>query len=796
MALFTVYGAEGTFGDLAAATRTPTGEGFEVVSVPDWVIDAGKSIGFIGVDSETGIVVIPLASSNAGGLLAGAKLQIGQFDPATLSFTAETIPTDEGATDPRSIVYGGGCVADVKCYGGAVVSDTVVFTDGDGARHVLHNTLSGYGSWDRVADGVYPVLVFRTLTDGVWGYDAALSRTADAMAADTAEGAVAFPAKDTADISACFGSHEYHDAKGIAEMDVFPNGHVLLGQYFAGPDSDPAVTSGWVTVVGPDGDGVWQDLANYQFPMFYDPKGAVPPSAAAVPLSFAVRSVSTDPTSDDETDLRFFVCPDLFFPDAASASLSEGKAIATIARSGNIVTVTTVDDHLMAVGQFPRLSGMTGAYAVFNDTNGNAFASLRDPILTVPTSKSFTIHRVGANQVSHLPTGVPIVQQQLGACFIEMAYNAVAGTIAPVSKPCFPDTDQRNVGLVVVNPNSGDAWLQYSGNLAFASGPSPVYLKDAGTGERSNVTQQPAGVDISIEYGAVATPDFTFGATRGANGFGGMVIDPRTDAVYQLRSEVKCVLPDAPLAAGTNLFTDDAGMETAGIATDWTGFVTGVAQSAAQAHSGAGSLRLRPQGVTGAVATSVFAVPVEALQSYEASIWMKVVNAGAQSGRISFKWLDAVAATISTSAGPLVLLANGSWKKCIAAFGAPSNAVTALIVLEGLDIGAGLDLYVDDLSVTRAPGTHLPDLDFGFDDFPVTGTGVSTQKGALDATNRYIWIEVAQYNGEPACPATARPQWLGRLDMAAHLAPFTDPDIEGPTYGVLVDAGSTYGVDA
>lgn len=796
--LLRVYGRPGTFGALTGRKVSPTGETLETIGIPSWAFPVGMSIGFIKIDEETGQVIIPAASTNGGGLISGDHLGFAVFDPARKLFTYSRVPTSKGFIITNSVTFDNtvNCSPTVKCYGGATVSEATPWTPSDGEPRFVLNDTFPYGNWDIDLYGLYPaVLVLKKDAAGVWVYDEELSRTADELAAMNAAGAAAFPAAFN---SPCFlqpTGQTYHGTKGWAEEDVFPVvNHVLGGQYFAGQGGG---ASGWVFVL--DDEAV--PVVAYQFPDFYDPRGAVPPDPAAQRIGFAIRSVNVDSSSTDPTDLRFFVDPDIFSPT--------GRAITRVSRTNNYATFTTSVDHGWGIGMYARISGLAnsgGAGATDADFNDDAFTNLRSPITAVSRPLggpyTFTQRIAGVNVADHAVVGgTPLATMTTAYPIIELSYNSVAGTITPLSKPCFADVDMRSYGVASVDA-VGNLWLNERGTVAFATGPDCVYLKDPGTGERRLVTEQPIvdtatwGVD---SWNVVCEPDHKFAASAvGASLASGYQIDTVTGAVIHAGDDLRILLPDAVLERGTNLQANP-GFES--VTPNWQGFFTAtvISWSASSPRTGAKCMRITRSdaGLGNPNTYSRDMFPLVPGQSYEVECYMRTPSVGV-TGAIGILWWDGGGSPFRTDIGPVHQLPAGTWVKLRASFEVPDHAVfqtdlrqavLASMYVQAYDVpGGGTYVEVDDCYAWRAPGNHLEPIDYGLDELTAIAEGsLLTLRGAVDETRRKFWLNIEQIAntasqaahgcaaGVACCPGYTLDQWLISIEL--------DPLLYGPTQG-------------
>ncbi|MBM0275087.1 hypothetical protein [Micromonospora tarensis] len=124
-----------------------------------------------------------------------------------------------------------------------------------------------------------------------------------------------------------------------------------------------------------------------------------------------------------------------------------------------------------------------------------------------------------------------------------------------------------------------------------------------------------------------------------------------------------------PLNANPYLETDAA---------DWVALGGVVARSTAQAHEGAASLLLTPDGVTATVQARAGNVAVTAGNSYIGTAWLR--SAVARTVGMGIIWRDAGLSILSQTTGPTVSVSAGAWTYFEVAGQAPPGAVVATFV--------------------------------------------------------------------------------------------------------------------
>lgn len=132
----------------------------------------------------------------------------------------------------------------------------------------------------------------------------------------------------------------------------------------------------------------------------------------------------------------------------------------------------------------------------------------------------------------------------------------------------------------------------------------------------------------------------------------------------------------------------------------WTSWVGAVSVSTAQAFTGTRSLLVTGSG-TGPAATTLDSV-VQAGANYDVSFWVYVGRVSTAqvnitrsltcNGSTTYLWLDSDTAVVS-----------GTWTQLSGSFSIPSSCGAPKVQIYAEGSGANVDLYVDNVSVTRAP---------------------------------------------------------------------------------------------
>lgn len=130
----------------------------------------------------------------------------------------------------------------------------------------------------------------------------------------------------------------------------------------------------------------------------------------------------------------------------------------------------------------------------------------------------------------------------------------------------------------------------------------------------------------------------------------------------------------------TPTLTDTAYVDELRLSTpaSWTGNGGTVARSTVQAHEGAASLLLTPDGVSSVAQARAANVPVTAGNFYVASAWLR--STVARTAGISIIWRDAGGAILSQMLGPTVSMSAGVWTYHEVIGQAPVGATQATFV--------------------------------------------------------------------------------------------------------------------
>jgi GH35 family endo-1,4-beta-xylanase len=146
----------------------------------------------------------------------------------------------------------------------------------------------------------------------------------------------------------------------------------------------------------------------------------------------------------------------------------------------------------------------------------------------------------------------------------------------------------------------------------------------------------------------------------------------------------------------TNLIPDGTFESSVGSWFSWNGTLS---RNTTRAHGGAASLLSTNRTGNGPVARSLMGL-IEPNKSYQLSMWVSIGNAATANVNITRKFTcQGQADSYSWVVNPTAV-ADGSWVKLSGTLAVPDCTLTdALIYAEGP--GAGVDIYVDDVSLTK-----------------------------------------------------------------------------------------------
>lgn len=206
------------------------------------------------------------------------------------------------------------------------------------------------------------------------------------------------------------------------------------------------------------------------------------------------------------------------------------------------------------------------------------------------------------------------------------------------------------------------------------------------------------------------------------------------------------LLPPSSVAAQTlndnpDFETDVAGWAATGCAPVW---------STAQAHAGAASGQLTPDGVTAAVSVSSGQVDADAGVRYHAGVWVRAAS-GPVDVRVDIAWFDSDGVLLGTSQGNAAAATSSGWVKATRTAIAPAGAASAAIVPTYADAtpAAGDVVYIDDVRLIELSGFTFP-LTFALQ---LTGTS-KRASGVLNSGDLETW-PVITFNGPVTNPSVA-----------------------------------------
>jgi hypothetical protein len=335
--LLTVFGAPGSFGDLAGHPTVATRD------VPGWGFGPGQAafMSTVAADGTVFIGTTPFTDDQMKP--TGTDMEIGVFEPAESGFTRLVIPSTTGRTTLSSVnpAYRGA--------GGGDVSDVQVVPDPAGGQRVLFVSGMPFFGWDVRGSGQLPAFgqLRRTAADGRWRYEPSLSRTAEELAAsaDPHVASLAFPV---------LRPGEPRSPRGPVSIARLPrSGHLVVAQYFG--TGHGGTDSGALLVLDLDG----KVRAFWQYPQ-------------TRPLGLQVvvnpREVVADPTSEPD-DERFVLISDCRGADYATVPFP----IQEFSYSASAGTISPKSTAVRAVQDWSRME--TACF----DANGTLYVARTKP---------------------------------------------------------------------------------------------------------------------------------------------------------------------------------------------------------------------------------------------------------------------------------------------------------------------------------------------------------------------------------------------------------------------------------
>lgn len=284
----TLYGAAGTFGQLASVSALPTGQTLQTIGVTNWGFNPGESEFFSALAPDGEIVLGTNPQTDNEVYATADQMNLGVFDPVANTFRTIIVPTSNGTlhvTNPFSFV------------GGASVDGLITATV-NGQPKIAFTSAVNYNGWDVNAKGEYPAVGFLDVPAGAIQYNPTLSLTADQISSKSALGASSCPSSNN------IFNQQVSGCRGFAEMGQLPlSQNFVITQYFASSGNH----SGNIVVMSPDG----TVLANYQYPNISNGSGGF--------YNVNPREVDVDPTSVGNLEY-FAVIFDVGNPDGTSGS--------------------------------------------------------------------------------------------------------------------------------------------------------------------------------------------------------------------------------------------------------------------------------------------------------------------------------------------------------------------------------------------------------------------------------------------------------------------------------------------
>lgn len=535
---------------------------------------SGTALGYLGVAS-TGQLIAGVGTQTGNDNLTakGQRAAVWTRSGGSVALQLLGIPTDRGVFEPPHAVVEGfyNPVAYPDGYGGADTADVVIFSDANGEHAVLNSMRPYIGGWKvglPGGSGTFPTLAALTRTSGTtWSVDSAYSATTPQLRSNSTIPASAggpenfFPSRTTSTAIAN-PAETWYGNLDFAELDRFPNGDVLVSQYFSS-----SATHAAGVVVARLGGGQPQSVAAYAFPNFADARVPGGPSN----IAWSCRNVTVDPTFTNASDYRFFVCQDAF----------QGADIAIVeaSRTNNVVTIGTATPHGYGVGQTPFISGLPGALAALNTPAGSIGV---EPIHSVPDATHFTMIVEGGAASGSVGSAAK-VRLRFSAATVEMRYNAVNGTIEPVSMPFHVDQYRTAIGVTTFTP-AGDVVITAGAPAPWFNGPLAVISK---------ANRHPEGAPVPFTaaqfangWGTVREPDAAFASMAGPASFAGVAALDGQTAYWPSNDYLRRVTINSPLEPVVIQRVADPSFESG--SHPYTGFfttVTNVARPATPAST-------------------------------------------------------------------------------------------------------------------------------------------------------------------------------------------------------------------
>jgi hypothetical protein len=782
----TMIGPVGGMGQAKGIAKTSTGHRVwpHEAATMQWEPGMGPFFSQVLPDGTIALPQIQLAINQVTN--TGLTMTMGFWSQKDSVFYAVRVPTSTGVYEvPAPGDTAGG--ADL-CDSTVVTFDTVF-----GPETILYGLSAfPYKGWNTATYGEWPVLPAFKLnaTSGRWEYYPSRSIYPSTLrTSDPLYGAQAWPT--TVNI---YGQ-TVTTTKLPAECVTLPqSGHIAICLY--APRTGRRV--GAVVVV--DADAKTQ-AAYYEFPDWTSPGGSL--------LTAFPRDINADPTSD-VNDERILINLDTFGqPNAMwNAVVFATGGSWRLSWNGNFTSSMALgvdaDDVQAALEALPGIGAgnvtvrayrpfLINTYTVYEiEMIGTlAHTNLSGIPATIDVS---ALVANGGSKITRWQTGGTGLTDSAWFPIVELAYNATAGTVEPLTAPMIPlaaidsqrpETIDASVVMAWYDQH-GTAWAMVTGHsnnpdntTVFMFRGLHGWRKDPVTGERRYITDCPPSAGWETVVGtARPVPDVVTDGIHQANGQFMLAIaeDQHSGGLVcsTAGGRLKFALPAPQLAARTgNMLVDDD-------PTDW---------AATGGHSGAwdageGAYKLTAVGTTnleGSSPTGLSGVAVPASMEGELVQLELDVKAGS-TGRLTYpviRFYNASGAEISalTGWGPGTrYTAAGAYRTLVGSADIPVGCrfMSAGISITGQANG---EIHYVRRATLFVPGvTVLPDVDTAANLLYVgTGHGSWLAKGFVDPKTRHLWLPYLQSMTVAQAKLQRFPAWLVRVDMASV---FTDEVIE------------------
>lgn len=348
------------------------------------------------------------------------------------------------------------------------------------------------------------------------------------------------------------------------------------------------------------------------------------------------------------------------------------------ASSGTTRTITTSAAHGFAVGQSVSVSIGDTNY----DTGSGVIASVTSTTFTYAGASSYTQSTTSASGTTWV-----------GEDKAQTAARVVVFSSAQYGAANFDPDGYLTAGTYTWTTLINGADQAVTPDVDLANGTYRVYVRTASKTAGGITTTSPWSY-VSMVLATVPSPAPT--------------VTPVWDS-----TDCRVVLT---VQGHANLLTSDDSTLEAATAAGWTVNANcSRTASTTLAKSGTYSLRLSSTA-SGNMSAYATGVAVTVGKSYSWSAYVRA-GASARSSRVDVQWLDAANSVLSTTTGTAVTSATGSWTLIQGTGTAPTNAVTARLLVNVLSTGGASELhYFDELGVF--PTSSLPSW--------TAGTGGST----------------------------------------------------------------------